>query len=741
MSSVVSPKSWSDPREIVLLILFVIVPLVVNAESEEAFLFIKLLMAEVMLVVLIGLTLFSKSNRSALRSIRFPVTFFMLIIAFCYFISMLFAAPFELSHGLPSIPKVYCCSSGSHLYFFILAFFCLVAWQRSDQINRRVLHIAVYTAAITAIYGIMQYIGVDPFKDVWVEESVETQRGIFSTFGNANMLSGYLIGLLPFLLLWFIEEKAPGRKYLYGFLLVLFSITIIVTGTRGAWIGAIVSLTILVFFLLRRQYIHGKQLLISVSILLVLALLLSFMVAVTNLFDEEESEKLFWNRMTSFFNTEDTSGRARLIAWDISLRMIGSQPFFGTGLGGFKHQYLYYRADFFNTKDRVDYVPIVAALNYTRTHNEYLQTLVEGGLVTALPLYGLIIFFFFAMYRLLSILPEEKFTTVAGSLAGFTAIALHGIFSFPLHLAPHGVLIIFLASLFSPYLTGKRELPQLITWGKKDSVILGVMGLLLLTMLVCLMVHGSYVFVGSAFADMNTKDARLALEGPKPDPDKTLLSCKKGLFYDPQYGPLYFYQAQAYQYKARLAKMQKNEREALDFFSKSSESCRKGLLNRTDAAMYVLWGLNLLETGKTKEAAEILTTATELDPASFNYLKMAGIAAYQAQDYEQALKHLQHARDLSDDDPVVHQHMAAIWQAKNNPSEAVIHLDALWRLRAELPKARINELNIVLSYADVHRQLGNYDVTLYLLQTMRDKYGDLPQIMTLWHRTEEEINR
>ncbi|MFC1854087.1 O-antigen ligase family protein [candidate division CSSED10-310 bacterium] len=739
-------NAHSDPVFLIqkysLVLLFVLTPLIFSRLPDEAFLLIKVVVAEILLTLFITTTLYRTIFKGEGRSCLFPASIILILLLGGYTISSLFSRTLTLPDDIATLPKLALGSAYFHFTFYVLAFLLLLAWDRKPEVDVTILKVIVSVAVVTALYGLLQYIGVDPLKKLWVKEAMIKQRGIFSTFGNANMLSGYLVTLLPLTFVWFFGEKEWWKKYLYGFTILIFSVTIVVTGTRGAWVGAGISLVVLFMVISRKQIVTRRTLLSMLGILGILIVIFALMASATNLFGDESEETFFWNRLLSFFDTQNTSGRARLIAWDICLRMIADRPILGTGIGGFKRNFLYYRAEFFKTKDRVDYVALVPALYYTRTHNEYLQTTVEGGLLTSIPLYMLIILYFYGGLRHLTKVPEKQLPLIAGCYCSVLAMAFHAIFSFPYHLAAHGSLLIYLGSIFIPYLSWRSDDRAGQKWQRRDTmVILGVV-FLLMTSLVFMKTQGlSRPFAGF-FADIQAKAARKVLQVPKSDPGEAIEHCEEGLNIDRTHGPLYFYQAQAHQKIAHSYFAKRDEKNALKHLQKAKESCQQGVLYRTDAAIFVLWAQLELETRNFKEAYTLATFATDLAPAMemshLNYYKIAGMAAFQIGKMKEALRQLQFAHGISLYDITTHHLMSAVQQKLGNLQEANKHLYLLWNSRDKLRRYGISDLNIALNLAEIQRQFKDYYTARDILTEITKKYPHDPKIQLLQEKIQRE---
>jgi len=96
-----------------------------------------------------------------------------------------------------------------------------------------------WSSVIVAGYGVLQFIGWDPAT--WGTLPFEATAA-FSTYGNPDLLGGFLMFSVPIALgLALAEDKLVWRLvYWAGF--GLNGLALIVAFTRGAWIGGVVGL-------------------------------------------------------------------------------------------------------------------------------------------------------------------------------------------------------------------------------------------------------------------------------------------------------------------------------------------------------------------------------------------------------------------------------------------------------------------------------------------------------------------
>lgn len=115
---------------------------------------------------------------------------------------------------------------------YVLVAFLAIQYVRSGRHLRIVAMVAVVSGSIVAAYALLQYFGVDPIVYTGGLDRV------ISTFGNPDMLGDYLV--FPFALALGLALSARGRTpvALWFSAAALTGTAVLVSGTRGAWLGA-----------------------------------------------------------------------------------------------------------------------------------------------------------------------------------------------------------------------------------------------------------------------------------------------------------------------------------------------------------------------------------------------------------------------------------------------------------------------------------------------------------------------
>lgn len=192
--------------------------------------------------------------------------------------------------------------------------------------------------------------------------------------GDTNQFAAALILLLPLAVCRALQKDEAWWMRL-GAATGAFGIimSIILTVSRGAFIGGVVSF--IAFFFYFKQY--RKK-------LIILAVILSLFVAP---FIPEH----YSNRITNIFSAEgveeDGSAQSKFLTWELSYELWQEHPIIGVGMDNFSYYMGFIHAG--KTWGERGHV----------THNIWLQALSEGGLLVFLPFSTLILLFFYRLRR------------------------------------------------------------------------------------------------------------------------------------------------------------------------------------------------------------------------------------------------------------------------------------------------------------------------------------------------------
>jgi len=244
-----------------------------------------------------------------------------------------------------------------------------------------------------------------------------------STFGCPNHLAGYMEMAIPLLLGLFLLGQRPGILFLLIYLCFLLLTALVLTLSRGGWIGALIGLAFMAIALVTSRHFKKKRLIAALAGgFLAMALIVLASTPVVE-------------RILTIAQRGDIPNfSARVTAWGGIVDMIKDYPILGIGPGNFATIFTQYQPPGF-------------ASRYFYAHNDYIHFTSEVGL----PLVAIIVWMIIALYRkgfrkLKS--PSRLVRGITlGAMSGITAILVHSISDFNLHIPANALLFTILAAI------------------------------------------------------------------------------------------------------------------------------------------------------------------------------------------------------------------------------------------------------------------------------------------------------
>lgn len=195
-------------------------------------------------------------------------------------------------------------------FYPVESFFSKAVWRA-----RAVLGIAL-SAGICSLIGILQYF-VFGAELRWVDAARFSDIGgrVTSLYSNPNVLAVYLLLTFPLALSAATDRSSSARRrILFALTAALALLCLVLTWSRGAWLGALTAIALLALLLSASSM---RRLLLSVIPAVAWAPLLP---------------RNLTNRFISIGDAAESSARYRLYTWRGVLRMIGERPL-GIGVG------------------------------------------------------------------------------------------------------------------------------------------------------------------------------------------------------------------------------------------------------------------------------------------------------------------------------------------------------------------------------------------------------------------------
>ncbi len=282
---------------------------------------------------------------------------------------------------------------------FIGAYFLMINLIKNRKQLNNLLITFVVSGLLVCAYGICQYIFGWDTQQAWMDEEMfsDIKMRIYSTLENPNVLGEYILLVLPVSIGLMWTGKKIWQKLIYaGISGVLFG-ALILTFSRGCWVGLMVAAAIFITFVAGKLWGLGL-----IALPIIPAILPESII----------------NRFTSIGDMKDSSTSYRVYIWMGTLAMIRDFWISGIGMGAeaFKAVYPFY-----------SYNGIVAP----HSHNLFLQILVESGIM-GIVLFGIILCFFLKRmatgYQLAGGKGASLSTIICAISAGICGFLVQGLF-------------------------------------------------------------------------------------------------------------------------------------------------------------------------------------------------------------------------------------------------------------------------------------------------------------------------
>lgn len=223
----------------------------------------------------------------------------------------------------------------------------------------------------------VQAVALDPIR--WGALPFESNRA-FSTFGNPDLLGGYLIFPFAITLGLALTEKHSLWRTLYWAFTLLNVFVGITSYVRGAWIGAVVSLALVVYAYLRSR--RGTDLRLTPKDLTFIGgIALTGVAVVVASSLRPDAVRNVLTRVISIFQFDHGSAQTRFQIWQAARAAIAERPIFGWGADTFRLLFPMFKP--------AEYVEAAGYLSVAdNVHNYPLQLASGIGIPGALLFYG-----------------------------------------------------------------------------------------------------------------------------------------------------------------------------------------------------------------------------------------------------------------------------------------------------------------------------------------------------------------
>ncbi|HVV39401.1 MAG TPA: O-antigen ligase family protein [Candidatus Paceibacterota bacterium] len=621
-----------------------------------------------------------------------------------------------------------------HMFaLFVIASAVLAAEKWWD----RFFNVVIAVAAIQGLDALAQLLHLFGFAP-----SSQSGARIDTTFGNAIYVAVFMLFAM-FITLYMLtrERRSVMMQSLYGIALVLEGMALFYSQTRGALLGVVLGLVVAgVYVAVRANTPEWKTLRMwSMGLLAALVVLAGTFYAIRDTSFVKSSPTL--NRI-ALISLTDTTTLSRFTLWkDMALPGAMEKPIFGWGQENFSFIFnKYYVPSMYNQEQWFD-----------RTHNEFIDWLVAGGI----PAFLLYISFFalaaWAIVRSSLNAPEQGILLGLLAAYGFSNLTVfHDLMSF----ACFFLILAFVHAL------SWRPLPRYMILYKPVhdhgiAIVAPIAALVLLT--------GAWFFNAGGLARAQT--LLNAIQGNDPatgaviTPEQHLAYFKQSL----SYGPLGKQEnvEQLFQYAssavAPSTSVNPDTKQAIYTFTHVAGDAL--LASRPgDARLELFMSVFLLQFGQYNEALEHLKKAEAVSPDKQQILFQLGTTYLQQGDTTNALAVLKKAFDLdsSYDDARVLYAGALYFAGQKSQADALltekfgtvlVDNDRLIQIYTSIKQwdrvigiwlARVNaspkDTNVLLGLAGAYFQSGDGAKTIEILQKVSQldpaQAGQMQQIIT-----------
>jgi len=319
---------------------------------------------------------------------------------------------------------------GFQVLHYLLFFLLLVLLFPKREQLRWPLFTHLIVSFFVSVYALLQLAAVQAFFTAsagggsalsWI---VGASTRVSGTLGNPSYLAAYLLFTFAVISYLFINYKATWLRWSLGVLFFFQVFILLKTGTRGALLGLIAAVIILLitnFFISKKQL--TKQILLGLAALPIILMTFFF----------QYPEATVWSKIPGLdrlTNLESavTGIQPRLWTWQSGLDGFADRPLLGWGAENFAVPFdRHYDARHFGIESFFD-----------RTHNVFLEYAISGGLLVLIPWLAIWVVY----YRVVSRRKRDIWWSVL--LAMPAAYLIQGFFLFDV-LAIYLALFLFLA--------------------------------------------------------------------------------------------------------------------------------------------------------------------------------------------------------------------------------------------------------------------------------------------------------
>ena len=330
-------------------------------------------------------------------------------------------------------------------------------FKKSQLLYLSFLFIIIILAGIESLIGLLQNYSIDLTGLAYYYK-------ISGTFGAPTLFIAMITQAIPAALaVYYLKDKAFYKNFSLT-VLALIILVLPLTHNRASWLAAAIGTA--VFFILKHHQIIKKW--INHNPIKKAGLFIAPFIILLSL-------------ITALYFIRPASADSRLLIWRISYNMFKDNPVTGIGFGNYSHKYMDYQADFFKDEGNVEKYSMIAG-NVNHAHNEFIQLLVETGII-GFALFLAIIFYIY--YHSLSLLFSKKLNKedaliLSGALSAVSSILVIAFFGFYFYFPYLSIFFIGYLALISHILRNNKIKSHTLLLNKPLRIIFALVSLFLL---------------------------------------------------------------------------------------------------------------------------------------------------------------------------------------------------------------------------------------------------------------------
>ena len=225
------------------------------------------------------------------------------------------------------------------------------------------------STALISIYAVLERLGID--KNLWVQD---VQSRVFSTLGQPNWLSAYLVAILPLPILLFVKK----RQIPHLLLSILIISSIIFTKSQSGIAATGVTLFLILTYL-SLTYKKLPHLLVSTALVIASTFIIKPQYVSSTLSSLNQINPFYSTAQEIAQKDLETRGNGgsdsmaiRRSVWQGAIDLGLKHPLLGTGVETFAYSYYNTRPASHNLLSEWDFL-------YNKAHNEYLNFFATTG--------------------------------------------------------------------------------------------------------------------------------------------------------------------------------------------------------------------------------------------------------------------------------------------------------------------------------------------------------------------------